>query len=83
MAPLLEPFPASEIPRRMHIQTKNFEQKRRKGTPKYLDECPLYELVQYSCNPPDREPPPPGHINCESFMRQWLIGRDYRVGDET
>ncbi|KAI5293005.1 hypothetical protein KEM55_007362 [Ascosphaera atra] len=69
MAPLIDMFPVSEIPQRMRVETKDLKAKYRKGNPQYLDECPLYEMLQYSCNPPDKEVPPAGEINCDTIVR--------------
>ncbi|KAI5287947.1 hypothetical protein KEM52_001366 [Ascosphaera acerosa] len=69
MAPLTNLFPAAELPSRIHTQTEGFTPKHRKGAPAHLSQCPLYEMVQYSCNPPDREPPAAGEVVCESFVR--------------
>lgn len=52
MAPLVPIFPASALPERVNVVTKNFKEKHRKGPPIELEKCQLLEMLQYSCQPP-------------------------------
>lgn len=52
MAPLVPIFPASTLPERVNIVTKNFKEKHRKGPSIELEKCQLLEMLQYSCQPP-------------------------------
>lgn len=49
MAPPLHPFPLSELPERAQYTTANFKEKSRKIRNFNLENCELYELVQFSC----------------------------------
>lgn len=69
MAPLVPVFPADSLPDHVHIVRRNFQDKRRKGPPIDLKECPLLEMVQYSCNPPQDGIPKPGVVVCKPVVR--------------
>lgn len=69
MAPLVPVFPADSLPDHVHTVRRNFQDKRRKGPPIDLKECPLLEMVQYSCNPPQDGIPKPGVVVCKPVMR--------------
>lgn len=70
MAPLVPLFSASSLPEHVNTIRRNFhEEKRRKGDPVELSNCPLFELVQYSCNPPQEGIPQPGVIVCKPVVR--------------
>lgn len=73
MPPLVQPFPAADLPARAQLVTKDLQLRRRKGAPAGvradLERCPLFEMVQYSCNPPSEEAPPAGVVRCESLVR--------------
>ncbi|EEH41115.1 hypothetical protein PAAG_03401 [Paracoccidioides lutzii Pb01] len=66
--PLLHPFPTSALPTALLTTSKKYHETRRKP-PVDLLQCPLMEMVQYSCNPPNEEVPAPGIIKCESVVR--------------
>ncbi|PGH14973.1 hypothetical protein AJ80_05736 [Polytolypa hystricis UAMH7299] len=68
MAPLVEVFPSSDLPHRVQITNTSFKEKRRKTTID-LKECPLFEMTQFSCNPPSEKPPEPGVVNCKAIVR--------------
>ncbi|PGH08781.1 hypothetical protein AJ79_05880 [Helicocarpus griseus UAMH5409] len=61
------PFPASDLPAQVQTIQRNNIVKSRK-TPVNLAECPLFEMVQYSCNPPEKGAVT-GRIECESIVR--------------
>lgn len=70
MAPLVPLFSASSLPEHVNTIRRNFhEEKRRKGDPVELSNCPLFEMVQYSCNPPQEGIPQPGVIVCKPVVR--------------
>ncbi|EZF14331.1 hypothetical protein H112_06148 [Trichophyton rubrum D6] len=69
MAPQVESWPATELPQRLQSYHVGYRAKARKGGPIDLAQCPLYELTQYSCNPPDAGPPEPGVVRCTTFTR--------------
>lgn len=70
MAPLVPLFSASTLPDHVNTVRRNFhEEKRRKGDPVELSNCPLFEMVQYSCNPPQEGIPQPGVIVCQPVVR--------------
>ena len=48
MAPLVEAFPASELPQRIQITTMT---RRRKPRIHHLSACELLEMIQYDCRP--------------------------------
>ncbi|KAL1961417.1 hypothetical protein VTO42DRAFT_145 [Malbranchea cinnamomea] len=64
MAPNVEVFPASELPRHLQIVQEGFKPKRRKGKPLDPFQCPLYEVKQYSCHPVS-----PRQIQCRTILR--------------
>ncbi|KAK2759939.1 hypothetical protein FQN54_002675 [Arachnomyces sp. PD_36] len=68
MAPLVEVWPASELPDRVQVVRSGFKDKRRKD-PIDLEKCKLMEMVQYSCNPPTEPPPGPGVVHCKPIVR--------------
>lgn len=68
MAPLVEVWPASELPDRVQVVRSGFKDKRRK-VPIDLEKCKLMEMVQYSCNPPSEPPPGPGVVHCKPIVR--------------
>lgn len=86
MAPLVRMFPASSLPDHVNSINKNFREKRRKGDPIDLTQCPLYEMVQYSCNPPQDGVPEPGVVVCKPIVRlfrKYVAGiRDLRNTDQ-
>ncbi|EPS27145.1 hypothetical protein PDE_02088 [Penicillium oxalicum 114-2] len=70
MAPVTPKFHVSALPVNVKIVERNFTEPRpRKGPSVKLDECPLYEMVQYSCNPPSDNIPEPGRITCQPIVR--------------
>ncbi|KAK2747984.1 hypothetical protein FQN57_001575 [Myotisia sp. PD_48] len=69
MAPLVESWPATELPTRLQVQQRGYIDRRRKGAPLDLSSCPLYEWTQYSCNPANESPPEPGVVNCTTIIR--------------
>lgn len=69
MAPLIPVFPVEDLPDRVYIVNRKFQEKRRKGPEIDLKECPLFEMIQYSCNPPSEEIPQPGVIVCKPVVR--------------
>lgn len=70
MAPLVPLFSAATLPDHVNTIRRNFyEEKRRKGDPVELSNCPLFEMVQYSCNPPQDGIPQPGVIVCKPVVR--------------
>ena len=70
MAPLVPIFSADSLPEHTNIVSRNFqEKKRRKGAPINLQDCPLLEMVQYSCNPPHDGIPQPGVVVCKPVVR--------------
>lgn len=70
MAPLVPIFSADSLPEHTNIVSRNFqEKKRRKGAPVNLQDCPLLEMVQYSCNPPQDGIPQPGVVVCKPVVR--------------
>ena len=70
MAPLVPIFSADSLPDHTNIVSRNFqEQRRRKGAPVNLQDCPLLEMVQYSCNPPQDGIPKPGVVVCKPVVR--------------
>lgn len=69
MAPLVPVFSAQTLPDRVNTVHRNFQEKRRKGPDIDLKQCPLFEMLQYSCNPPGEEPPQPGVIVCKPVVR--------------
>ncbi|KAJ5593944.1 uncharacterized protein N7459_000152 [Penicillium hispanicum] len=69
MAPLVPVFTAETLPDHVNTVRRNFQEKRRKGEQVNLKECPLLEMMQYSCNPPSEEIPQPGVIVCKPVVR--------------
>lgn len=69
MAPIIQTHPASDLPHQVNIVNKNFQEKRRKGPAIDLKDCPLYEMTQYSCNPPDEGVPQRGVITCKPMVK--------------
>ncbi|KKZ67308.1 hypothetical protein EMCG_07008 [[Emmonsia] crescens] len=74
MSPLTQPFPTSNLPAAIQTTTKNFQETARKPPALNLSQCALMEMVQYSCNPPEKGPPQGstsggGVIECESVVR--------------
>ncbi|PGH00339.1 hypothetical protein GX51_05837 [Blastomyces parvus] len=73
MSPLTQSFPTSALASAVQTTTKNFQETARKPPGVNLSECALMEMVQYSCNPPEKGPPqgPTGGpvIECESVVR--------------
>lgn len=69
MAPLVPVFSAETLPDHVNTVRRNFQDKRRKGPAVDLKECPLLEMMQYSCNPPSEEIPQPGVIVCKPVVR--------------
>ncbi|PGH30727.1 hypothetical protein GX50_06489 [[Emmonsia] crescens] len=73
MSPLTQPFPTSTLPAAIQTTTKNFQETARKPPAVNLSQCALMEMVQYSCNPPEKGPPQGsasgGVIECESVVR--------------
>ena len=55
MAPPSSPFPLSELEKRIQYNTVNFKEKRRKARDFDLEECELFELVQYTCTTPNQQ----------------------------
>ena len=69
MAPLCPVFAAESLPDRVNVVRRNFIEKKRKGTQIDLNECPLMEMTQYSCNPPQEGIPQPGQVVCKPIVR--------------
>ena len=69
MAPLVPIFSADSLSEHVNIVSRNFQEKRRKGPPVNLQDCPLLEMVQYSCNPPQDGIPQPGVVVCKPVVR--------------
>ncbi|KAJ5115722.1 hypothetical protein N7456_000070 [Penicillium angulare] len=69
MAPLVPVFSADTLPDHVNIVRRNFLEKKRKGTQIDLKECPLLEMTQYSCNPPQEALPQPGQVVCKPIVR--------------
>ncbi|KAF7715318.1 Uncharacterized protein PECH_007270 [Penicillium ucsense] len=70
MPPFAPIFHASDLPAEVRSTTRNFKEVRhRKGSPARLDQCPLFELTQFSCNPPDDKIPEPGQVTCQPIVR--------------
>ncbi|PLN84748.1 hypothetical protein BDW42DRAFT_191356 [Aspergillus taichungensis] len=69
MAPLVPIFPAASLPDHVNTVQRNFQEKRRKGGPVDLTQCPLFEMTQYSCNPPQEGVPKPGVVVCKPVVR--------------
>lgn len=70
MAPLVPVFSSETLPSHVNTIRRNFyEEKRRKGPAIDLKECPLLEMVQYSCNPPQDGIPKLGSIVCKPVVR--------------
>ncbi|KAJ5950146.1 uncharacterized protein N7479_008559 [Penicillium vulpinum] len=69
MAPLVPIFSAESLPDHVNTVRRNFQEKRRKGQPVNLKECPLLEMTQFSCNPPQNGVPEPGVVVCEPVVR--------------
>lgn len=69
MAPLVRVFSAETLPDHVNTVQRNFQEKRRKGAQVDLKECPLLEMMQYSCNPPQEEIPQPGVVVCKPVLR--------------
>lgn len=70
MAPLSRVFNAEQLPDNVNTVMRNFQEKRRrKGPAVNLKECQLFEMVQYSCNPPHKQAPEPGVVICEPIVR--------------
>lgn len=78
MAPLVHKHTVESLPERINIVNKNFQdEKRRKGPAIDLKECPLFEMTQYSCNPPDEGVPTPGVVTCKPLVklfRRYVFG---------
>ncbi|EER37852.1 conserved hypothetical protein [Histoplasma capsulatum var. duboisii H88] len=69
MSALTQPFPTSALPTAVQTTTKNFQETARKPPAVNLSQCALMEMVQYSCNPPEKGPPQGAAgsvIECES-----------------
>lgn len=69
MAPLVPVFSAESLPDHVNTVRRNFQEKRRKGQPIDLKECPLLEMTQFSCNPPQDGVPEPGVVVCKPVVR--------------
>lgn len=69
MAPIIQKFSVETLPERVNIVNRNFQEKRRKGPAVDLKDCPLFEMTQYSCNPPDEGIPMPGVITCTPLVK--------------
>ena len=62
MAPLVPIFSADSLPDHVNTVRRNFQEKRRKGEQVNLKDCPLLEMTQFSCNPPQNGVPEPGVV---------------------
>lgn len=81
MAPLVPVFSSETLPSHVNTIRRNFhEEKRRKGPAIDLKECPLLEMVQYSCNPPQDGIPTPGSIVCKPVVRLFRRYTSFSVG---
>lgn len=81
MAPLVPVFSSESLPSHVNTIRRNFhEEKRRKGPAIDLKECPLLEMVQYSCNPPQDGIPTPGSIVCKPVVRLFRRYISFSVG---
>ncbi|KAJ5884757.1 hypothetical protein N7495_009267 [Penicillium taxi] len=69
MAPLVPVFSVETLPDHVNTVQRNFVEKRRKGDQINLKECPLFEMVQYSCNPPNKPGPEAGVVLCDPVVR--------------
>ncbi|KAJ5588050.1 hypothetical protein N7537_010728 [Penicillium hordei] len=69
MAPLVPIFSADSLPDHVNTVRRNFQEKRRKGEQVNLKDCPLLEMTQFSCNPPQNGVPEPGVVVCEPVVR--------------
>ena len=66
MAPLVEVFPASQLPDRVQVLPNG---KRRKGEPIDLTKCELREFVQYACHLKGDRKSPQAVIQCEPVVK--------------
>ena len=76
MAPPLDVFPLSELEDRIQYQTVKLKPKRRKQRQWQLENCELYELVQYTCTTAKEQVkkvvkghPDPKRMDCYPFVR--------------
>ncbi|KAJ5561255.1 hypothetical protein N7535_004278 [Penicillium sp. DV-2018c] len=69
MAPLVPVFSAESLPDHVNTVRRNFQDKRRKGESIDLKQCPLFEMTQFSCNPPQDGIPEPGVVVCKPVVR--------------
>jgi hypothetical protein len=69
MAPLVPVFSTESLPDHVNTVRRNFQDKRRKGQPVELKDCPLLEMTQYSCNPPNDGIPEAGRVVCKPIVR--------------
>lgn len=69
MAPLVQMFSAASLPEHVRTVNHNFKEKARKGEPIDLTKCALFEMVQYSCNPPQESIPVTSAVVCKPVVR--------------
>lgn len=69
MAPPTQSFSVDRLPDHVNTVQQDFQVKKRKGPQVELEKCPLFEMMQYSCNPPSGGMPERGQIICKPVVR--------------